>query len=136
MSRGFQNPVSFLGNACGYAVCDNRNMPTAIHNKHRRPARVYLREWLDYRNLTAEQLAGRLETSKSVVSKLENGKQRYNQDWLEAIAYALDCEVQDLFRPPDSPTANELLAKMPPETRQTALNVLADLAQVRIGTRR
>lgn len=105
--------------------------PVQIRHLQRKPARVFLQAWLDYRSLTAEQLAGRMETSKSVVSKLINGRQRYNQDWLERIAYALDCEVPELYRPPTAPTANELLARMPPEVRQTAINVLIDLAGAR-----
>lgn len=109
-------------------------MPTKIHHKNRRPARIYLREWMDFRHLTAEQLAGRLETSKSVISKLVNGRQRYTQDWLEAIAYALDCDVVQLYRPPEAPTANELLDKMTPEARETALNVLIDLSKLKTGT--
>lgn len=109
-------------------------MPVQIRHKQRRPARVFLKEWLDYRGLTAEQLAGRLDTSKSVVSKLMNGRQRYNQDWLEAIAYALDCEVPELYRPPNAPTANELLAQMSPEARETAMGVLYNLSKLRTGT--
>lgn len=109
-------------------------MPTKIHHKNRRPARIYLREWMEFRQITAEQLAGRIETSKSVISKLVNGRQRYNQDWLEAIAYALDCEVAQLYRPPDAPTADELLSQMSPEARETAMNVLIDLSKFRTGT--
>lgn len=107
-------------------------MPTRIHHTaHRRPARIFLKEWLDYRGLTAERLADRLETSKSVVSKLMTGKQRYNHDWLERIAYALDCEVWQLYRPPRVPTADELLAQMDPIARETAMNVLVDLSKLR-----
>lgn len=106
-----------------------------IRHKLRRPAHVYLKEWLEYRGISAEQLAGRIETSKSVISKLMNGHQRYNQDWLEAIAYALDCEVAELYRPPTAPTANELLSQMSPETRETALNILRDLSNLKTGTR-
>ncbi|TIV83835.1 MAG: helix-turn-helix transcriptional regulator [Mesorhizobium sp.] len=106
--------------------------PIKILHLQRRPLRVYLREWLEHEGVTAEQLAGRMETSKSVVSKLMNGRQRYNQDWLERIAYALNREdVQELLRPPLAPTANELLSRMPPETRETAINVLIDLAGAR-----
>lgn len=108
---------------------------TRIHDKGRRPAHVYLREWLDYRGLTAEQLGLRLDVGKSTISKLMTGKQRYNQDILEMIAYGLDCDVPELYRLPDSPTANELLAKMPPELRQTALNVLIDFAKAKTGTK-
>lgn len=113
----------------------NRNMKTQIRHKLRRPARVFLAEWLEYRGLSAEKLAGRLDTGKSVVSKLMNGRQRYNQDWLEAIAYALDCEVPDLYRPPTAPTANELLARMTPETQQAAFNILRDLSNLKTGTK-
>lgn len=115
---------------------DNGNMPkpVQIRNRARRPARLFLREWLVHRGLTAEQLAGRLETSKSVISKLENENQRYNQDWLEAIAFALNCDVPDLFRHPDAPTAAELLGKMPPDVRETAINVLVDMAKLKSGT--
>lgn len=113
----------------------NGNMPVQrIRHKLRRPAQVYLREWLEYRGLSAEQLAGRIDTSKSVISKLINGHQRYNQDWLEAIAYALDCDVPELYRPPLAPTANELLSAMSPETREAAMNVLVDLSKLRTGT--
>lgn len=135
MSISLSRNVSISDNAFRATWCENRNMPvTRIHDKGRRPAHVYLREWLEYRGLTAEQLALRLDISKGTVSKLENGKQRYNQDILERIAYALNCEVPELYRLPQAPTANELLAKMPPEIRQTAMSVLIDLAKARTGT--
>lgn len=108
--------------------------PVRIRHLQRRPARVYLREWLEYRGLTAEQLAGRLDTSKSVVSKLMTGRQRYNQDWLEAIAYALDCDVPELYRSPDAPTANELLAMIPDNLKPIAMDVLTNFAKGRTGT--
>lgn len=104
-------------------------MPTKIHHRARRPARVYIQEWMDHRGLNQEQMAGRLETSKSVISKLVTGKQRWTQDWLEAFAYALDCEVRELYRPPDAPTADELLAQMSPDARDTAMRVLVDLSK-------
>lgn len=109
-------------------------MPAKIHHKQRRPARVFLKEWLEYRHLTAERLAGRLDTSKSVISKLMNGHQRYNQDWLEQIAWALDCEVYQLYRPPETPTADELLSQMQPDVRETAMRVLLDMSSWKTGT--
>lgn len=128
--------VSFLDNACEIAWCNNGNMVTKIHDKARRPAKVYLKEWLEYRDMTAERLADRLDVSKGTISKLMNGKQRYNQDWLEMLAFSLNCDVPDLYRPPEAPTANELLARMTPEAKETALKVLVDLANYRTGTNR
>ena len=118
MSSGFIEKVSACDNANAARVPHNGNMPILRQNKPRRPAHIYLKEWLEFRGLNAEQLAGRLDTSKSVVSKLINGHQRYNQDWLEEIAYALDCEVQELYRPPVSS-----------EVREAAINVLRELAK-------
>lgn len=126
--------VSIFDNALILRQCDNFRMPTRIHHtNNRRPAHVYLREWLEFRALTAEQLAGRLDTSKSVVSKLLNGKQRYNQDWLERIAYALNCEVPDLYRDPHAPTRDELLQRATPEQLQQIID-FADYLINKTGT--
>lgn len=97
----------------------------------RRPSRIYVKEWLDYRNTTAAHLADQLEVNAGQISKLMNGRQRYNQDWLERIAYALECDVQDLYRPPSDPKANELLAKMEPEVRERAMRLLLDLSTLK-----
>lgn len=126
--------VSFFDNDMRPEWCDNGFMLDRIHDKGRRPSHIYLREWLEYRNLTAERLADRVDTNKGQISKLMNGAQRYNQDWLEKIAFALNCEVQDLYRLPTAPTANELLARMSPEMRETALQVLTQLANTKTGT--
>lgn len=110
-------------------VVQNGYMPTEIRNKLRRQAKVYLQEWRDKKGLTQEQLAERIETSKSVISKLENGRQRYNQEWLEAYAFALDVDVPTLFRHPDAPTPSELLAGMTPDQRVIAMALLETLAK-------
>lgn len=110
-------------------------MPTRIHNSaNRRPSRIYLKEWVEYRGLNYERLADRIETSKSVVSKIATGKQRYNQDWLEKFAWALDCEVAQLYRPPTAPTADELLARMAPDDRERALRILDTFPNSKTGT--
>lgn len=57
----------------------------------------YLREWRKHRNLTQDQLAERIETSKGYISDLERGVRRYNQDLLEALAEALSCSPADLL---------------------------------------
>jgi transcriptional regulator with XRE-family HTH domain len=57
----------------------------------------YLREWRKHRGLSQERLAERFGTTKSRISELETGKERYNQDVLEMLADALDCEPGDLL---------------------------------------
>ena len=57
----------------------------------------YLKQWRLHRGLSQQQLADRLESSKGYISDLERGVRRYNQDLLEALAYALMCEPADLL---------------------------------------
>lgn len=48
--------------------------------------RTFIKKWREYRNLTQDELAERLETSKASISRVENGQQAYTQDLLEACA--------------------------------------------------
>jgi phage repressor protein C with HTH and peptisase S24 domain len=63
---------------------------------------IWLREWRHVRGLTLEQLAARVGTDKTQLSRLEKGKRRLTMDWLERIAPALGCEPVDLLGPPPS----------------------------------
>lgn len=57
----------------------------------------FIREWRKFRELTQEQLAERIGISKSYVTKIESGKRRYDQPFLEAAAEVLRCEPADLI---------------------------------------
>jgi transcriptional regulator with XRE-family HTH domain len=59
--------------------------------------RTYIAQWRDFRNLTQEQLADRLDMTQSHLSMLENGKRGYTQETLEAIAHALQTDVASLL---------------------------------------
>lgn len=59
--------------------------------------RHYIKEWRKFRGLTQQQLSERIGIDKSYLSKIENGKKRYDQPFLEATAEALSCEVADLL---------------------------------------
>lgn len=50
--------------------------------------RTYFREWREFNNLSQEAAADRLEISRTMLSKIENGKQQYNQSLLELAAKA------------------------------------------------
>jgi transcriptional regulator with XRE-family HTH domain len=76
-------------------ACDLLGMPKRGH---------YIREWRKHRGLTQEQLAERIGITKSYVSKIESGKKRYDQPFLEAAAVVLQCEPADLLiRDPSDP---------------------------------
>ncbi len=65
----------------------------------------YLKQWREHRGLSQQRLADRLNSSKGYISDLERGIRRYNQDMLEALADALNCDPADLLiRDPTDPT--------------------------------
>lgn len=66
--------------------------------------RWYLKEWRKSRGYTQERLAEMTGMSVGYLSDLEKGKRRYNQDLLETLATALQCEPADLLiRDPSDP---------------------------------
>ena len=77
-------------------------MPRVGNPKHRR--RHFIREWRQHRGLTQEQLAALLDTTRANISRVENLKQGYTQDFLEACAIALSTDVASLLmRDPTDP---------------------------------
>jgi transcriptional regulator with XRE-family HTH domain len=64
----------------------------------------FLKEWRKFRGLSQEKLGERIGVSKGDISNWEKGKRRYNQDLLEQLAEALECEPADLImRDPTDP---------------------------------
>lgn len=57
--------------------------------KDRGRRRTFIKEWREHRGLSQEALGERLETSGSMISRIENGETPYTQDTLEALAAAL-----------------------------------------------
>lgn len=67
-------------------------------------APFYLRQWRKHRGYTLERLAEMVGTSAGVISDLEKGNRRFNQDHLEMFAEALNCAPADLLmRDPSQP---------------------------------
>lgn len=91
---------------------------------------AFIKAWRDYRSLTQEQLAERVDTTTATISRLENGKQPYSQELLEALAGALRCTVADLIaRPPEKPKDDllALLDGLDDERRTQAARVIRAL---------
>jgi transcriptional regulator with XRE-family HTH domain len=73
-------------------------MPARIGFKRpRQRRRTFFKAWREYRDLSQERLAERLETSVASVSRIESGKQPYTQDYLEALAQALQTDPASLL---------------------------------------
>jgi DNA-binding Xre family transcriptional regulator len=66
--------------------------------------RHFIREWRKFRGLSQDQLAERIGMDKGYLSKIETGKRRYDQPFLEAAATVLQCAPADLLmRDPSDP---------------------------------
>lgn len=64
----------------------------------------FIREWRKHRGLSQDQLAERIGMNRAYLSKIESGKRRYDQPFLEAAAAVLRCEPADLIiRDPSDP---------------------------------
>jgi transcriptional regulator with XRE-family HTH domain len=81
--------------------------------------------------MSQEQLANRIGSTKSSVSRWETGERDITLGALGAIAEALDCQVADLYRDPSRPSADALLQGMDDTTRRQAFRLIEAL---RTGT--
>lgn len=103
----------------GYVVGNLAVMPPRKLNWNRSPAqrrRTFIAEWREFRGLTQEQLAERLDTTKATISRIENRVIGYSQDFLEACADALGTHPANLLsRPPrkDDSVAPDLTPPRP-----------------------
>lgn len=76
----------------GYVVGNVPCMPPRKQNWNRTPAqrrRTFIAEWREFRGMTQEVLADRLDTTKATISRIEGRKIGYSQDFLEACADVL-----------------------------------------------
>jgi transcriptional regulator with XRE-family HTH domain len=97
--------------------------------------RHYIREWRQHRELTLEQLAERIGITKSYLSKIETGKKRYDQPFLEAAAVALQCEPADLIiRDPSDPDGIwSVWDQLRPVERQQVVEIAKTLKRTGTG---
>lgn len=89
---------------------------------------MFIREWRQYRSMSLDKLGGEIGVSKGVLSEIERGKRRYNQDQLEAIAKVLRCTPGDLLDrdPNENKTAEivDIWDHIPTGRRDQAIEVL------------
>lgn len=112
-------------------------MPLRRHS-HPKPARfrrTFIAQWRDFRNLTQEQLAARLDMTQSHLSMLENGKRGYTQETLEAIANALQTDVASLLmrNPMDDDAIWSIWEQAKPGERQMIVEIARTVTKT--GTR-
>lgn len=92
----------------------------------------FIREWRLHRGLTQEQMAERVGIDKSYLSKIENGRKRYDQPFLEAASEVLGCEPADLIQRDPSQSARiwEIWDKLQPTQREQLVEIAQTLRKV------
>lgn len=108
-------------------------MPKRIAlQKPRNRRKTFFKEWREFRGLTQEQLAGRLETSVASISRIESGTQPYTQDVLEALAEALTTDPASLIM--RNPAAPEAMWSIWDQAKQGERQLIEELARSVVKT--
>lgn len=95
---------------------------------------MFLKAWRQHTGMTQQELADRLGTSKSIISELESGHQRWNRDHLAEIGFALGIEPEDLLRRPEtSPDLQLIWQRIPESQRAHALAILETYAKTSVN---
>jgi transcriptional regulator with XRE-family HTH domain len=102
--------------------------------ERRKPKNVthFLKEWRDFRGLTQERLAARIEKSPALISQIEAGNIKLTEETLEALAFALSCDPGDvLSRDPMSPDYKlwRIIKGLPADDQAQALRVIEALTK-------
>lgn len=97
--------------------------------------RHFIKQWREFRHLTQEQLAERTGMSNNNISQLENFKQNYSAEGLEAIAEALNTEPGLLLMV--DPTKDDAMWSIWERAKPGEKAMIVDLARtvVKTGTR-
>lgn len=100
-----------------------------VKKPHRPLGRHYIREWRDHKGLTQDQLAERVGLSRTQISRIENHRQGYSQELLEAVADAIGVSAATLImRAPGSEwTLQEALTGLGEVQRRQAIAVIEAL---------
>jgi transcriptional regulator with XRE-family HTH domain len=72
---------------------------TTLSKRNRHP-RTFLKEWRQFRFLTQKELADKLETSKSLLSRYETGSFDWSTAMFLRICAALEIRPDELFVKP------------------------------------
>lgn len=101
-------------------------MVTKIGGKRRR--HLYLTQWRESRNLTVEQVAGRVDVSRETVWRWETEQHRLNPEKIAALADALGCNPEDFWRLPARPSIDAVVKNVDQRTFDSVMDVARRLA--------
>lgn len=98
--------------------------------------RNYLKEWRLYRKMSQDELAAKVDTTKAVISLLENEKRPLSSKWLRKLAEALDTQPGYILdHDPNSISADifDIWSRIDQINREQAARILSTFT--RTGTK-
>jgi transcriptional regulator with XRE-family HTH domain len=96
----------------------------------------HLRAWREFRGLTQEELAEKVDTAGNVISLLESGGRRLSDKWLYRLAPALKTRPGFLLEFDPNDVDKEILEaylNLSPSAKKQAAQMLAVLANGTVG---
>ena len=104
-------------------------MVTRIGQGRRKARRLFLEEWMEAKDITPEALGLRFDppVSRTTVWRWIREPHRLNPEKMAAFAEALGIQPEDLWRSPNRPSVDALLANSSDDLYRTALDIVARL---------
>lgn len=94
----------------------------------KKPVRLFIHEWMKHRDKTQVDIANRLEVgSTGTISKKLAKPEKMSVEWLAKFAWALDVEVEDLYRDPNRPTQEDLLRDLDANQKTVVIEMIKGL---------
>jgi transcriptional regulator with XRE-family HTH domain len=94
-----------------------------------RPGFPRIAEWMDYKNLDDDRLAGRVGVDRVTVTRWRNQERRPEPEYMPALAIAFDCEEWEIWAPPP-PKGRAKLRAVLKDKPDEIVDEVADLAEM------
>lgn len=88
---------------------------------------LYLDEWFEVRGVNDEKVANRLGVTRQTVWKWRTQQNRLDPGKIAQLASALDCEPEELWRPPSRPSLDAIVKDASDDLQATAADIVRRL---------
>lgn len=108
-------------------VCNPCNAPTFNEAHNANMSQNHLKAWREHAGLSQDELAGKLDTTKGVISLLESGKRGLSDKWLRRLAEVLNTRPGHILDIDPNEIDNDLLdiwVKLNDTDRDQAVRIL------------
>src|SRR5262249_37325551 len=88
---------------------------------------LYIEERMEKLGLSDEKVANRIGVARETVTRWRGQQHRLNPGKIAARAKALDCEPEELWRPPSRPSLDAIVKDAPDEVQTLAADIVRRL---------